>query len=131
MAYASVITVTRAGDKLRVTIAETDAASTSETSAIETGQNYLTLVSQEADLVSGTGSTIDPEIGTKTAFSLGDGLVYANKTASAGLLNSAALGVNPGVPFYSSDGKLYVTSKPNDASANHVINSTYLFKIGW
>ena len=128
MAYATVNTVTRQGDQVRVTISETDAAAASESSAIETGQKYLTLLSQAAILSSGTGATIDPRVGTKTGFAKGDGLSYETGTAAAAVLNNNVLQVMN--RCYTADGKLYHRSTVN-AGTNNAITTEYLFKIGW
>lgn len=130
MAYSSTIVVSKQGQYLVVTIAELEAAASSETDAIETGYKYLTLMSQECILAAGTGTTIDPVIGNKAGFAVGDGRIFESGTAAAGVMNNNPGGKMP-TYCYSSDGKLYVRSTPDDATGDHTINSTYLFKIGW
>ena len=138
MAYSSTITVIRAGDKVVVNIAETDAANSSETDAIETGSKYLQLLAFEIQCTAGAGTKkVDPELGTKAGFVAGDGMVFENAlTTATGIYSNGwkpGGGASPSsVPcIYSADGKLYHRSNGNGVAADKVINTQYLFKIGW
>ena len=131
MAYSSTIVVRKQGVHLVVTIAELEAATGSETTAIETGYRYLTLLSQECKLTAGTGTTVNPSFGTKALFVLGDGLVYLNGGAAAEAVHNDTISFRSGAPsLFTTDGKLFHKSSV-DAAADNSVSTTYLFKIGW
>ena len=123
MAYSSTVSVSRAGDRVRVSVTETEAASGTE-ATLDIGLPYLTLISQEQDLTAGSGTTVAGSLSTKSGGTAGDGLMYS-ASASAGSLSS---GLN--VAIYSAAGKLYHKANPASASDNSV-TTVYLFKVGW
>tara|TARA_Y100000593_G_scaffold2827_1_gene5689 strand:+ start:9383 stop:9754 length:372 start_codon:yes stop_codon:yes gene_type:complete len=123
MAYASTVTVTRHGDRVKVTVAETDAGTTAE-ATIESGIRYLKLISVEQDLTAGSAATVAPSVSTKTGGTAGDGLLYS-ASASAGALNAGL-----DVSIYSADGKLYHKANPNTGS-NNSVTTVYHFKTDW
>lgn len=126
MAYAATVTVTRVGSAVKVTIAETECAATSE-ATIALGFKTGRLLRQIAVLTSGSGSTIDPIIGTATNPATATGTAVAvNDTAAAAVDNLQPVGV----PFMVSDGKLYHRSVPNSGT-NNVISTTYYISTGF
>lgn len=135
MAYAasvSVQTLQYAGDQrglFVITIAETGASSTSETS-FEVPKTFR-ILRQTCKLTGGTATTIDPVIGTVTDpgnVSSGAELVYANGTAAAQVNNDINSG--QGAAFYAAGGKLYHRSVP-DAGSDNSVSTIYLIQGGW
>jgi hypothetical protein len=125
MAYAAVVAVTRRGDEIVVTIAETEAAATSE-ATVPLGLEKFRVHHQICDLISGTGSTVDPILGRVTNPS-GGNLIVANDTAAASCNNS----ITGGATGYVANGTLYHRSVVDDATADHVINTEYHITVGW
>ena len=129
MAYAAVVTITPLlsplGQGMLVSIAETDAAATSE-ATINLGLLHFRVHHQICDLISGTGSTVDPILGRSTNPS-GGNLIVANDTAAASVNNS----LTGGTTGYVAGGTLFHRSVVNDATADHVINTEYHITVGW
>tara|TARA_R110000803_G_scaffold55081_3_gene111917 strand:- start:95 stop:475 length:381 start_codon:yes stop_codon:yes gene_type:complete len=125
MAYANVITVNEiGGGRWLVQINETDAGVATE--AVITGLPVdLRLLKQVTSLVSGTGTTVDPILGTAPAPS-GVSIVAENDTAAADVNNVAS----PAIPFYAATGALYHRSIC-DAGADNVVVSLYFFLEHW
>ena len=123
MAYASTVAVSRAGDRVRVTVTETDADATTE-ATLEIGQQYLTLLSQEFKQSAGGAGGFTPSLSTKSAGTAGDGLLYTSGD-STGILNSR---IN--VQAYSADGKYYHRAEAARLDDNDLV-TVYTFKIGW
>ena len=124
MAYAAVVTVDRVQVSRRpvwvVTVVETEAANGSEfvvpASALPAAGEVL---SHKSTLVSGSGATIDPEVGTAAAWTANtQAAMYANGGAAAHVhfVPTAPTGL-----FRQSTG-LHVRSKVN-AGADNVIHT--------
>lgn len=135
MAYAasiSVQTLQYGGDEkglFVVTINETDATNTSECS-FEAPKTFR-LLRQTCKLTAGSGSTIDPVVGTVTdpgAAASSAELVYANGAAAARVNNDVNSG--QGAAFYAPGGKLYHRSVP-DSGTNNSVTTIYLIQGGW
>jgi len=124
MAYAAAVTVTNLSvRKWLVTISETDCGVADE-AAITGLPSRARLLKQVTSLVSGTGTTVDPVIGTATN-PTGVNVVASNDTAAADVNNVAS----PAIAFVSTTG-LFHRSNP-DAGADNVIQTQYLFLGGW
>jgi len=124
MAYAASVTVTRRGGEIRVTISETEAASTSE-ATIDLGVQKFRIHRQICQLTAGSGSTVDPILGNATAPS-GANIILENDTAAATADNA----ITGGVTGYSSNGTLYHRSQVDSATDNTVV-SVYHITVGW
>ena len=124
MAYAASVTVTRRGGEIRVTISETEAASTSEAS-IDLGVQKFRVHRQICTLSSGSATTVDPILGNATAPS-GANVILENDTAAATADNA----ITGGVTGYSSNGTLYHRSQVDSATDNTVV-SIYHITVGW
>ena len=124
MAYAASVTVDRRGGEIRVTISETEAASSSEAS-IDLGIQKFRVQRQICSLTSGTGTTVDPILGNATNPS-GANVVLENDTAAATTDNS----MTGGVTGYVANGTLYHRSQV-DAGTDNVIVSIYHLTVGW
>jgi hypothetical protein len=124
MAYAASVTVTRRGGEIRVTISETEAASTSEAS-IDLGVQKFRVHRQICQLTAGSGSTVDPILGNATAPS-GANIILENDTAASTCDNA----ITGGVTGYSSTGTLYHRSQVDSATDNTVV-SVYHITVGW
>lgn len=135
MPYAGTVTITPAitlanapvllqpGQLFRVRIAETATASTSESEIPFYLPFFGTMLAQRAYLSAGTGTTVDPILGTTTA-PAGIEIVAENDTAAATVSNAPT----GGVPFYTSTGSLFHRSRPDSASDNTVAVE-YLFRV--
>jgi len=120
MAYASVVSVNNLGaGRWVVQIDETDAGAATE-ATISGLPARLKLLKQITSLISGTGTTVDPILGTATNPS-GPTVVVANDTPSADV-NSVA---SPAIPLYGTT--LYHRSVC-DAGADNVVVSLYFFE---
>ena len=124
MAYAAAVTVTRRGGEIRVTISETEAASTSE-ATIDLGVQKFRVHRQICQITTGSGSTVDPILGNATAPS-GANIILENDTAAATADNA----ITGGVTGYSSNGTLYHRSQVDSATDNTVV-SVYHITVGW
>ena len=124
MAYAAAVTVTRRGGEIRVTISETEAASTSE-ATIDLGVQKFRVHRQICTLSSGSATTVDPILGNATAPS-GANIILENDTAAATADNA----ITGGVTGYSSNGTLYHRSQVDSASDSTVV-SEYHITVGW
>lgn len=124
MAYAAAVTVTRRGGEIRVTISETEAASTSE-ATIDLGVQKFRIHRQICQITAGSGSTVDPILGNATAPS-GANIILENDTAAATADNA----ITGGVTGYSSNGTLYHRSQVDSATDNTVV-SVYHITVGW
>jgi hypothetical protein len=124
MAYAAAVTVTRRGGEIRVTISETEAASTSE-ATIDLGVQKFRVHRQICQITGGSGSTVDPILGNATAPS-GANIILENDTAAATADNA----ITGGVTGYSSNGTLYHRSQVDSATDNTVV-SVYHITVGW
>lgn len=127
MAYNATVTLTHHGGRdYSIVINETEAGAATE--ATITGLPIKgRVVSQIAQLVSGTGTTIDPILGTATdPSSNANSIVVENDTAAAAISNLAS----PEVPYITTNGTLYHRSVC-DAGADNTVQTTYLLKAGW
>jgi hypothetical protein len=124
MAYAASVTVDRKGGEIRVTISETEAASTSEAS-IDLGVEKFRIHRQICTLSSGSATTVDPILGNATAPS-GANIILENDTAAATADNA----ITGGVTGYSSNGTLYHRSQV-DSSTDNTVVSIYHITVGW
>ena len=134
MAYAasiSVQTLQYGGDVkglLAITINETDTATTSECN-FEVPKIFR-ILRQTCKLTGGSGSTIDPVVGTVTdpgAAASSAELVYANGVAAARVNNDINSG--QGAACYAAGGKLYHRSVP-DSGTNNSVTTIYLIQGG-
>lgn len=125
MAYASTVEVSRSRNQFRVTITETDAAASSEASAIEIGVKKFRVLRQVCVLTAGAGATVDPVLGRVTNPS-GVNVCVENDTAGA-TIDSAPTN---GVPCFTDTGFLYHRSNVN-AGTDNAITSEYLLAVGW
>lgn len=125
MGYSSSVTVDNLGaGRYRVVIAELEAGAATE-ATISGIPTEARLLKQVCSLVSGTGATVDPIIGTATNPS-GVDVVAENETAAANINNIAA----PPNPFSSVTGTLYHRSQC-DAGSDNTVQSVYLFESNW
>lgn len=131
MAYAGTVTVKRltvSGRRhLLITIAETEAAATSEATIPAADMfDVGTIVSVKSTLTAGTGTTVDPRCGRATGWSdATQDAIYSNGSAAANI------DTRPGSVFSRQAGQaLYWRSTPNDATADHSISTEILIVEG-
>jgi len=150
MAYAATVTVTpitaHLGDRVQegfsVTIAETGAKNTDQwdTAGAGTGVTLTgvtdtdwlpamgRIVRYVADLTAGTGTTLDPVVGTVTdPASTPASVVLENGTAA----DPIDLQPADGGAYYAPTGILYGRNVVNDATADHAITTKILILSGW
>ena len=122
-------TVTKSKRSVVVIIEETDAEATSEPQAIELGFKYGRVLMQRCHLASGgTGTTVDPVLGTTTdPAATAKNVIISNGSPGASISNQ--LGA-PGVPFYTETGKLYHRSVV-DSGNDNTISTEYHIVQGW
>lgn len=131
MAYAANITITKLSIRdYFVSISETDAQNTSETTIVDsTTSKTLPLqgrvLRQVCFFSSGTGSTVDPVLGTATGVA-GINIIMENDVASALIDNQPVTGI----PYYSETGTLYHKSKVDSGTNNSVVTHYYI-REGW
>tara|TARA_Y100000034_G_scaffold133455_1_gene198956 strand:+ start:1796 stop:2086 length:291 start_codon:yes stop_codon:yes gene_type:complete len=85
---------------------------------------------QVTALKSGTGTTVDPIIGTVTdpgAAANSQNVVLENGTAAATTDNQPV----GGACYHTDQGTLFYRSRPNNAAADHVIDVVLLVRTGW
>lgn len=127
MAFSSTVTLTNhGGRKYTVKIQTTEDDGTAETAI--TGLPLCgTLLSQMGQLHSGTGTTIDPILGTATDPATNyNNIVIDNGTAAAGISNLAS----PAIRYATTDGTLYARSVC-DSGADNVVEVTLVIMAGW
>ena len=117
-------TVSRQGKEIAVSISETSADSSTE-STIELGVQKFRVMRQLCQLTAGSGATVDPIL-TRTSGGSGINVLLENDTAAATCDNS----VTGGIACFSSDGVIYHKSSPN-AGADNAISSEYAILVGW
>ena len=128
-AYSGTCTVTSTVDNGRhyflISLVETQARDTSEATCL--GLPFKgTIMSYEATLTAGSGTTIDPDIGRVTSFSVtGQDNIANNATAAAHIANQDR------VRYFSSTGKLFIHSNPNNVATDHSISTEILIAEGW
>jgi hypothetical protein len=122
--FTTTITAIGSGDYL-VQIDELEASATSE-ATINGVPPKGSVRGQKAQLISGTGTTIDPVLGSATN-PAGSALttILSNGTAAAAINNVA----NPAIPYYDSDGSLFHRSVC-DAGADNTVTTVYLISAG-
>ena len=118
------VTITRKGIEILVSIAETSASSSTE-STIDLGIQKGRVMRQICQVTAGTAATVDPIL-TRTSGGSGIEVIVENDTAAATADNS----VTGGVPFYISDGTCYHKSVPN-AGSDNTISTEYYIIVGW
>ena len=132
MAYSNTVTVTRIGaNMVKAVITETDAAQASEPSAIQMDNRYLSLHRMICSLTAGTGTTVNPVIGSVTdpGGAGNEAFVQAEASAAADPINQAWTG---GLRCEADSAlKFYHRSRVNNAAADHTIRTEYWFTIGW
>ena len=127
MASVTVISHIGGGDFL-VTIAQTNTTATEEVSLAglpATGR----IIRQVTCLISGTGTTVDPIIGTVTDPGLAANavqVVLENDTAAASTDNQPV----GGACYHTPDGTLFYRSVM-DAAADNTVNVRLLIRSGW
>jgi len=133
MAYTATVTVQRVqiaghlGYQLK--IAETEAAQTSETEIVLANVGLPSMgrvFSQQCILSTGTGTTINPVIGNTTD-PANARWQMANETAAARVHNQSTLGVQYGGDVTS----FFHRAQPNNATADHTIETVYYIRAGW
>ena len=126
MAYTPTVTITAVGSgDYVVQVSETEAGPATE-ATIQGVPPKGRIRAQISQLVSGTGTTIDPVLGTATnpaASALTK--ILDNGTAAAGINNQATRPID----YYDVDGTLYHRSVC-DAGLNTVV-TIYLISSGW
>lgn len=125
MAYSASVTVNNLGaGRWIVEINELEAGAATE--ATITGlPTDLRLLKQVSSLISGTGTTVDPILGTASNPS-GISVVAENDTAAADVNNVAS----PAIPFYAATGQLFHRSVC-DAGSDNTVASLYFFVEHW
>ena len=118
------VTVTRQGKEIAVSISETSASSSTE-STITLGVQKFRVMRQICQVTSGTAATVDPIL-ARTAGGTGINVIVENDTAAATTDNS----VSGGVLAFSSDGVVYHKSVPN-AGSDNAISAEYAILVGW
>ena len=125
MAYSGTPSITRLGaDRYVVTISETEAGAATE-ATIAGLPRYGRILRCKANLDSGSGSTIDPILGTASNPS-GVNVVLENGTAAA----TVDLAPDPGATYYSAAGALYYRSVCDSGSDNAVSVEIHI-AAGW
>lgn len=124
MAYAAVVTVTRRGSEILVTVAETEAATGSE-ATITIAVEKFRVHRQLCQLDSGTGTTIDPIL-ARSSGGTGIDIVLQNDAAAASVDNS----ITAGAASYVSGGVLYHKSVV-DAGTDNAVTTEYYLTVGW
>ena len=127
MAYTPTVTITAVGSgDYVVQVSETEAGTATE-ATIQGLPPKGRIRAQIAQLVSGTGTTIDPVLGTATnpaASALTK--ILGNGTPAAGINNQASRPID----YYDVDGTLYHRSIC-DAGADNAVVTIYLISSGW
>jgi hypothetical protein len=112
------------GKHVIVTLTETEARDTSECEV--TGLPVFgTITSYRATLTAGTGTTINPAVGTSAAFVVSTQDHVATATTTAAHVNEADHS-----PYYSATGTLYIRSRANNAATDHAITTTIIIVEG-
>ena len=126
MADASTVTFDSGpGPFLVIGITETEAAAGSEvTITLHPSIRRFRILRQVCSLTSGTGTTVDPILGSATAPS-GANVLIENDTAAADVDNSPANGATCFAPA----AVLYHRSVPDDATADHSITTEYHLEV--
>lgn len=128
MAYSATATLTRELHDghwcTRVALVETGARDTSE-ATISGVPTMGTIVEWRATLTAGTGTAINPAIGTTAAF-------VASTQAHVGTSSIVAAHVHDQTPlrYDAPAGVIYVRSTPNSAVADHAISTVILIADG-
>lgn len=84
-----------------------------------------TLAVYQAKLTSGTGTTIQPELGNTAAWTDSTIAEQGRISAAAAFINDAS-----GLVVVAPAGKLYVRSTPNNAAADHAIATRIVIAAG-
>mgnify|MGYP001181224749 CR=1 FL=1 len=125
MAYSASVTVNNLGaGRWIVQINETEAGAATEATITGLPPNFR-LLKQVCTLVSGTGTTVDPILGT-TAHPSGIAGIAENETAATDVNNVA----RPPIPLHTGSGELFHRSIC-DAGADNVCLSLYFFVEHW
>lgn len=127
---AEVVTVQKTVDAgrlaWRVLVVETNVADVNEVE-IEGGfPAEGTITSYEADLLAGTGTTINPMLGKAAAFVEDDPDHIATQSEAAARINDNTSLQYSGLQ----DGKLYLQSGANNAAADHNITTRFTVVAG-
>lgn len=128
MAYVATVTTVKKASQGRnyviVTIEETGARDTSE--ATIPGVPVLgRIIDVSATKTAGTGTTVDPEIGTVVGWTdLTQGEVWQNGAAAA------HIDAQPAKSYYSPTGTLYLRSSVNNVATDHSISTQIIIAEG-
>ena len=117
------VTVSRQGKEIAVSISETSASSSTE-STITLGVQKFRVLRQICQVTAGTAATVDPVL-ARTAGGTGINVLMENDTAAATCDNS----VTGGIACFSSDGVIYHKSVPN-AGSDNAISTEYAILVG-
>lgn len=109
---------------VKAVIVETGARDTTEV-ACSGVPAFGTIVSIEATLTAGTGTTINPILGRAAAFAASTQDHIATATTTAAHLHEQG-----STAYYSSTGVLYVRSRPNNTTTDHAISTEILIVEG-
>lgn len=127
MAYAANVTVTSLGGRKYSVLVEESEASSSTEATINLPFTSGILLSQAADKISGSASTIDPVLSTATNSTLSIETVFENGTAAATISNL----LDPQRQFFTPIGQLFHKSKCDGVSTDNTVKTLYLFMTGW
>lgn len=128
MAYAAVVTVVKKASQGRnyyvVTVAETEARDTSE--ATIPGVPVLgRIIDVTSTKTAGTGTTVDPEMGTVAGWTdLTQGEVWQNGAAAA------HVDAQPAKSYYAPTGTLYLRTSVNSVVTDHSITTQIIIAEG-
>lgn len=127
MAYAASVSIAFDGVNAVVTVSETEAASASE-ATIQLPFFAGRIVKVISHLTAGTGTTVNPVIGTATnpAGSEADTVLSIAPASAAAAINAVT---DPPPPFLTSDGQLYHRARV-DAAADNSISTIYYIQRG-
>lgn len=121
--YYVTITETNAGASDEVELTTVDNPASDRTKLPAKGR----VLSQRCQLVSGTGTTVDPVLGRVTnPASNASYSIAENATAAASVINLA----DPPIVYSSTGNKLFHRSVP-DAGSDNTIHTTYEIMEGW
>lgn len=120
---------------LEVLIVETDVGSADEVGPIVDDNTNVkppargTIVRYSIKLISGTGTTVDPEMGNSAVWTTGDALEEI--LASNALAPTDEFSDQSVVRYFDNDRSLFQRSNVNDATGDHAITTRILIREGW
>ena len=106
-------------------ITETDAATGSEFT-LEQVPVFGTIVSYEATLTAGTGTTVNPRIGIATGFTDSTQNHVGTNSTTAAHVNDQTI-----LRYYAAGGQLFILNNCDDLTADHSIGTRIMIVEGW